>query len=555
MKIDNSEYYLIILWEKSKINPQTVKDKVNSFNMTVELTEGKLEKNYQHQFIKQLYFKSITNFDEKIKRVGCNKIHVGIIKDENPNYNLTSTTRGFQLINKNIFQLKRELRELSSVSDGVHISDTKEESKHNIFLTFSITYEQINLENLQFKPKKILTLEDVFSLLNISTKYVVQRNFDEVFDREKAINGHGNIDILVEDTESAARLIAATHATTDPLRKLYRLVLNDNEILIYIRDIRDNYYDSIWTNEILITRVFNDTYKIYTPDLSNHIYMLMYHTLIHKFDLNSDSSKEYLDQLINLTKNINGGEIQNWNEAIISLRRFMLKNQYPVSIPIDKTVKVNPFNAIALGTIENKYLSRTDLLPEHHARSFVKNIFSDPVKLFEKEGSIHRSIVLTGAKEPFNSIVVKMTQSKDLTFSPYIYNEHKYMKLVGTEFAPRLIANFVTEGWYTILMERVKGVPLDELIKQKKITTDISNILEQKFTDLLVVLKSKNISHRDLRTSNIFITNNIEIKIIDFGLSTSSFDLEAPLPKNIQGTGNDEDDINQIIKEIKNSLN
>jgi sulfite reductase beta subunit-like hemoprotein len=141
MKIDNSEYYLIILWEKSKINPQTVKDKVNSFNMTVELTEGKLEKNYQHQFIKQLYFKSITNFDEKIKRVGCNKIHVGIIKDENPNYHLTPTTRGFQLINKNIFQLKRELRELSSVSDGVHISDTKEESKHNIFLAFSIAYE------------------------------------------------------------------------------------------------------------------------------------------------------------------------------------------------------------------------------------------------------------------------------------------------------------------------------------------------------------------------------------------------------------------------------
>jgi len=232
----------------------------------------------------------------------------------------------------------------------------------------------------------------------------------------------------------------------------------------------------------------------------------------------------------------------------------MLKNQYPVSIPIDKTVKVNPFNAIALGTIENKYLSRTDLLPEHHARSFVKNIFRDPVKLFEKEGSIHRSIVLTGAKEPFNSIVVKMTQSKDLTFSPYIYNEHKYMKLVGTEFAPRLIANFVTEGWYTILMERVKGVPLDELIKQKKITTDISNILEQKFIDLLAVLKSKNISHRDLRASNIFITNSLEIKIIDFGLSTSTFDLEAPLPKNIQGTGNDVDDINNIIKEIKNSL-
>lgn len=549
MKIDNSEYYLIILWEKSKINPQTVKDKVNSFNMTVELTEGKLEKNYQHQFIRQLYFKSITNFDEKIKRVGCNKIHVGIIKDDNPNYNLTPTTRGLQLINRNIFQLKRELRELSSVSDGVHISDTKEESKHNIFLAFSIAYEEIDLENLQFKPKKISKLEDAFSLLNISTKYVVQRNFDEVFDRNNA--NHGDIDLLVEDTESTARLIGAIPATNDPLRKLYKLVIDQNDVLIDLRDIRENYYDPIWCGEILNSRIFDQTYKFYTPNISNQIYMIAYHAFIHKFQPNPD----YLTQLIELTKNIEGGEIKNWNDAFISLRRFLFKNQYIISTPIDKTVKVDPFHTISLGIPGNKYLSRTDLLPEHHARSFVKNIFSDPVKLFEKEGSIHRSIVLTGAKEPFNSIVVKMTQSKDLTFSPYIYNEHKYMKLVGTEFAPRLIANFVTEGWYTILMERVKGVPLDELIKQKKITPDILKILEQKFTDLIAVLKSKNISHRDLRASNIFITNNLEIKIIDFGLSTSTFDLEAPLPKNIQGTGNDVDDIDRIIKEIKNSLN
>ena len=549
MKIDNSEYYLIILWEKSKINPQTVKDKVNSFNMTVELTEGKLEKNYQQQFIKQLYFKSITNFDEKIKRVGCNKIHVGIIKDENPNYNLTPTTRGFQLINKNIFQLKRELRELSSVSDGVHISDTKEESKHNIFLAFSIAYEQINLEKLQFKPKKISTLEDAFSLLNVTTKYVVQRNFDEVFDRSNA--DHGDIDLLVEDTESTARLIGAIPATNDPLRKLYKLEIDQNDVLIDLRDIRENYYDPTWCTEILSSRIFDLTYKFYTPNLSNQIYMIIYHALIHKFQPNPD----YLIQLIELTKNIEGGEINNWDDAFISLRRFLFKNQYIISTPIDKTVKVDPFHTIALSVPENKYISRTDLLPEHHARSFVKNIFSNPVKLFEKEGSIHRSIVLTGAKEPFNSIVVKMTQSKDLTFSPYIYNEHKYIKIIGTEFAPRLISNFVTEGWYTILMERVKGVPLNELIKQKKITPDILKILEQKFIGLLTVLKSKNIAHRDLRTSNIFITSNLEIKIIDFGLSTSIFDLEAPLPKNIQGSGNDENDINSIIKEIKKSFN
>ena len=549
MSNNTPEFYLIILWEKCNINPEIVKEKVKEFNMTVELTKGELEKKSQLQFIEQLYYKSITDFNEKIKRVGCNKFLIGIIKDENPIYSLTPTTRGFQLINKNVFQLKKELREQSSISDGVHISDTRNESEHNIFLAFSITYEQIDLKNLQFKPKMISTLEDVFSFLNISTKYVVQRNFEEAFNRDNA--NHGDIDLLVEDTESVARLIAAIPATEDPVRKLYKLQFKDSEVLIDLRDIRENYYDTMWCNEILNTRVFNDTFNFFTPNLSNHIYMTTYHALIHKFQ----PSEDYLNQLIDLTKSIKGGEIHNWNEAIITLRRFMLKNQYFISTPIDKTVKVNPFTAITIGAIENKYLTRTDLLPEHHARNFVKEIFSNPIKLHEKDGSIHRSIVLTGAKEPFNSIVVKMIQSKDLTFSPYIYSEHKYIQLLGTEFAPRLIANFITEGWYTIIMERIKGDPLNELIKQKKISSDILNILERKFADLLVVLKSKNIAHRDLRPSNIFITDNLGIKIIDFGLSTSTFDLEAPLPKNIQGSGNDADDIDKIIKEINSTLN
>jgi hypothetical protein len=262
MSNNTPEFYLIILWEKCNINPEIVKEKVKEFNMTVELTKGELEKKSQLQFIEQLYYKSITDFNEKIKRVGCNKFLIGIIKDENPIYSLTPTTRGFQLINKNVFQLKKELREQSSISDGVHISDTRNESEHNIFLAFSITYEQIDLKNLQFKPKMISTLEDVFSFLNISTKYVVQRNFEEAFNRDNA--NHGDIDLLVEDTESVARLIAAIPATEDPVRKLYKLQFKDSEVLIDLRDIRENYYDTMWCNEILNTRVFNDTFNFFT---------------------------------------------------------------------------------------------------------------------------------------------------------------------------------------------------------------------------------------------------------------------------------------------------
>jgi hypothetical protein len=58
-----------------------------------------------------------------------------------------------------------------------------------------------------------------------------------------------------------------------------------------------------WCSEILNSRVFDQTYKFYTPNLSNHIYMIAYHALIHKFQPNPD----YLNQLVELTKNIEGG--------------------------------------------------------------------------------------------------------------------------------------------------------------------------------------------------------------------------------------------------------
>ena len=59
-----------------------------------------------------------------------------------------------------------------------------------------------------FVPKNITNIKDVFSILNVSLDYVVQRNFHEIFDRENA--EHGDIDLLVSDPKAAALVVGAT---------------------------------------------------------------------------------------------------------------------------------------------------------------------------------------------------------------------------------------------------------------------------------------------------------------------------------------------------------
>ena len=169
------ELYLVILWENSNLDINKAKALIKKSHMHSELTSGVIDSKHQLAFMRQLYYESITNFEEKLQRVGCNKIYVGVIKDKQPKYEICHTTRGFQKINVNILSLKKKLRSLSKVSDGVHISDSKRESKHNLYLCFSKKYDEILNDGkpIIFNPKKFNSFKDVLSLMNESIDYVI----------------------------------------------------------------------------------------------------------------------------------------------------------------------------------------------------------------------------------------------------------------------------------------------------------------------------------------------------------------------------------------------
>ena len=82
------ELYLVIFWENSNIDINKAKELIKKSHMHSKLTSGAINSANQLDFIRQLYYESITNFKEKLERVGCNNILVGIIKDNQPKYQI-----------------------------------------------------------------------------------------------------------------------------------------------------------------------------------------------------------------------------------------------------------------------------------------------------------------------------------------------------------------------------------------------------------------------------------------------------------------------------------
>jgi len=550
--MQESEIYLIIFWENSGIGIELAQELITADGFDVELTTGSLEAPSQMTFVKRLYYQSVTNFCEKISRVGCSELIIGVIKDDSPNYGLVHTTRGYSKVNKNILKLKKKLREKSKISDGVHISDTKKEAEHNLYIAFSITYSDLlkSRKDLRFSPKKIENVQDIFKILNVSMEYVVQRNFHEIFYRSDI--HHGDIDLLVKDSEAASILLDAAPATEDPTRKLFSISTGSDQILFDIRDCDENYYPPKWTDDILKRRTLSDCGTYYLPSVEDYIYTLAYHAVFHKFQLSSD----YLKQIVETSEKYTDLPLTNWNNILSSLKRFLQKNKYDVSVPKDKTVKLNPFHYLVTQMTDVENITRTSFLPEHHTRNFINDMIAQPSILYQKENAIADVKVITSTANPLNLLVCKIVTIKDPKYAQYLSSEHEKLELLGNKYTPKMFGHFVDSGNHYILMSKLQGASLDVLLMKNAsfITQNKEKILND-LNSIETFLKSKGLQHRDIRETNVFITPNAEVKLIDFGLSCSIYDTNAPLPETIKYSGDDATDfarLKTVIRSISN---
>jgi len=70
-----------------------------------------------------------------------------------------------------------------------------------------------------------------------------------------------------------------------------------------------------------------------------------------------------------------------------------------------------------------------------------------------------------------------------------------------------------------IVMEKLEGESLKQMIKGKPLDTDLVLDMGVQVADALIASHAKGIIHRDIKPANIFLTTNGQAKVLDFGLA------------------------------------
>ena len=89
-----------------------------------------------------------------------------------------------------------------------------------------------------------------------------------------------------------------------------------------------------------------------------------------------------------------------------------------------------------------------------------------------------------------------------------------------------------------LLLELCSNKSLNELLKRRKVLTELEvQVYVLQIIKALKYLHSHRIIHRDLKLSNLFLSENMELKIGDFGLATK-LDFEGEKKRTVCGTPN-----------------
>ncbi len=178
--------------------------------------------------------------------------------------------------------------------------------------------------------------QEVLNILHVNNvKYLILRNFDNLLTPDMYQDGHGDVDLLCEDSELLAKTIGAKYflRKDGSLREdktHYYITINGVRVSIDMRVVGDNYYCEQWQKDMLDTRIFHNGFYIMTPE--NLFYSLIYHAILQKSSLSNDYNTR-----LNEMKNSFFGMQETYDETkfIKVLEDFMRAKNYTYTYPKD----------------------------------------------------------------------------------------------------------------------------------------------------------------------------------------------------------------------------
>lgn len=193
------------------------------------------------------------------------------------------------------------------------------------------------------------TIQDFLQALNTSgIKYVVLRNYEKMLEPEMYMDGHGDVDLLCEDSRLMAKALGAKpYHHEDGIH--YYVKVAGEKVSLDLRSVGDGYYCTSWQQEMLQSRVQEN--GIWVMNQENYLYSLIHHAILQKRSL----SEEYSLRLKEMAQR-QGVHVETLTERsfISILEKYMIEKGYQYVYPRDFMVPLRTSNI-------NKQLLQRDL--------------------------------------------------------------------------------------------------------------------------------------------------------------------------------------------------
>lgn len=335
------EIHLFIIWNKAyNYRDKFIKeigDKLTVLGIhSVNWSGDKFEENLVR------FYRKRPSMTDKANRVGRDNFTLIVVRDDNPNYQNRSTSKGNELVNINTFDLKEKFREESGPpNDLVHATNNTKESNHDLTLlmgvnckdyydacfgTWSIPRKEEITDNLM-GANGWNSVSELFYVLNNTTEYVVMRNWESL--PENILHeSHGDVDLLVSNLNDVRQILNAVKVFPEEHRVHFKVYVSGEMIPFDLRFVGDNYYDIDFQKDMMENRVLNEN-GFYTPNQDYHFYSLLYHAYIHKFNIKHD----YKLTLSNLTESFDADYFDDESNVAGILRTFLNENGYKIVRP------------------------------------------------------------------------------------------------------------------------------------------------------------------------------------------------------------------------------
>lgn len=507
----------MVLWSTSRHKEKEILDDIQQHLTVLETYDIQWRKELVINNFSRFYGAKLSDILFKKKECGTGRFLLITLWDPAPVYELAETSRGHEIVNTRMFDLKSKYRSWTGGGSRIHATNSPEETNHDITLLLgknSADYLQqvkapwngshIKLDQDLPGCDGWKDLHELFYVLNNTAEYLVLRNH-ECLPHAFSTAEHGDIDILTLNEQDTASILNAKKVFDIPYRVHYKNQVAGTDVFWDIRSLGDNYYCEEWEENMLKCRVHNE-HDIYIQAPENYFYSLVYHAAIHKSRIASDYYPR-MQALFDALPDAPPADVASYPSNIdafyIMLLQYMKSNGYTFTRPHDQSVYFNQ-KVIESRNIINR-ISRCSGFS--HVEQIRINMDCANTPLFLR-GMLAGRIVFM----------------KTMSYDEACKNEYHQSRSVYEEIPGHVVEPLYYKrdnGLRFIVHEYVNVPTLEEVMKRGNLPPETRNSFISQMAIMAKALIKKQVVHRDVRPANILVMPDNTLKLINFEFAVS----------------------------------